>query len=379
MFLSVIIPYYDCSDYVYMCLKSIAEGIDKVQYLNINVEVLVIDDFNVGRSFIELQKAVYTIDNPHIKVIRAPENLGLSDARNLGVSHACGQYIFFLDADDYINSQSFVKIVETLKHVETDILFFDSHTFSNEHTWRQMGQFSFHPRSVQQITDTLVADYLQDSIFYAWRFMVKADIMRQQKFVSRLYMEDIATTPVVLAHCQTLWYEPISMVNYRIRPNSIMSTYNPKKFVDMVLAPTISTGKLKQTYQNSEVIKQKSKVMGYRFFYWAIQDARVLNKNIDKEFYLQIKNLYIEHFGQLDLHKELPLLKQIYTEKHEIIKWLLLYYNWFLFKNTVTPKGNFRFKAFRKRIYHTMILVWRILVPTIIIVFIILNIYQLLK
>lgn len=379
MFLSIIVPYYACGAYVYTCLKSISEGVNKANYLNLDIEILVIDDFNDEENTKLLEGALYAIDDAKIRVIRPSQNLGLCDARNLGVSEAKGEYIFFIDADDYINSDTFVNILHTLKSVKTDIIFFDSHTFKNEHTWNRMWQFSFHPRSIQQVNEENISRYMRDSTFYVWRFIVKHEIVSNIKFHTRLYMEDVATSPVILAKCKNLWYEPISVVNYRVRPNSIMTAWNPKKITDMVLAPALAYQHLDEQYVNVGAIKNERDIMGYRFFYWAIQDARVLNKNIDKEFYLQIKNLYIEHFGKLDIHKELPLLKQIYTEKHEIIKWLLLYYNWSLFKNMVTPKGNFRFKAFRKRIYHTMILVWRILVPTIIIVFIILNIYQLLK
>lgn len=376
MFLSIIAPYYDCGPYIYACLKSLQDCLNKIQHLDINVEVIVVDDFNHNDkgALSLLHGAVSAIDHIAFRVVRPEKNLGLAGARNFGKNLAKGKYLFFLDSDDYINPENLAEILHILRVVDTDIIYFDSHSFKNEHTWNDMHKFSFHPRSIQPVTEEVISEYLRDSTFYAWRFIVKAKIMNDIDFKS-MYMEDVATTPTILAACKDLWYEPISVVNYRIRPNSIMTSWNPKKITDMVSAPAITKTSLTDRFNDSTILYVENKIMGCRFFYWAIKDARTLNKNMDKDFYLNIKNLYIENFGTFNFRTDLPLLKQIY-ETHEIIKWLLMYYNWKLFICLVTPANNFKFKALRKKLWALFISFWKITLPILVILLLILNIYN---
>lgn len=379
MFLSIIAPYYDCGPYIYSCLKSIQDCLNKIKHLDIDVEVLVVDDFNHNDkgTLSLLHGAVAAIDNVSFRVIRPEKNLGLAGARNFGTGLAKGKYLFFLDSDDYINSENLAEVLQVLKAVETDIIYFDSHSFKNEHAWNNMHKFSFHPRSIQPVTEEVISEYLRDSTFYAWRFIVRADIMANIDFKS-MYMEDVATTPTILAACKNLWYEPISVVNYRIRPNSIMTSWNPKKITDMVSAPAITKNSLTGKFDTSKVLRDENKIMGYRFFYWAIKDARAQNKEMNKDFYLQVKNLYINSFGTFDFKTDLPLLKQIY-ETHEVIKWLLLYYNWGLFIRLVTPAGNFKFKALRKKLWKSCKSFIKTAIPVLVVLLLILNVYQLFR
>lgn len=379
MFLSIIAPYYECGPYIYTCLKSIDSCIDKLKHTSIDIEVLVVDDFNHDENgaLSLLNGAIYALNNTGcFRVIRPEKNLGLAEARNFGISEAKGEYLFFLDSDDYINSKNLAEVLTILNSIRTDIIYFDSHSFKNEHTWNQMWQYSFHPRSIQPVDDNIVATYLHDTTFYAWRFIVKSEIMQKVKFKS-MYMEDVATTPTILAACKNLWYEPISVVNYRIRPNSIMTAWNPKKITDMLLAPSITQSNLSPIAENSPSLKNESKILGYRFFFWAIKDARAQNPEMDKDFYLKIKNLYIENFGELNLKEDLPLLRKLY-KPDELAKWLLLYNSWFLFSKSVTKGGNFKYKALRKKIWGKITSFTKAVMPIAIILLIAFNIYHVL-
>lgn len=380
MFLSIIAPYYDCGPYIYACLKSIDDCIKKLKYTGIEIEVIVVDDFNHNENgaLSLLKGAVASISNHAcFKIVRPEKNLGLAGARNFGARLAKGKYLFFLDSDDYVNSENLAEIITILKNVQTDIIYFDSHSFKDEHSWSHMRQFSFHPRSIQPAGADAVATYLHDTTFYAWRFIVKNKIMQKIDFKS-MYMEDVATTPTILAACKNLWYEPLSVVNYRIRPNSIMTTWNPKKITDMLVAPSITQSNLSEFAPDDSSIKDESKILGYRFFYWAIKDARTLNPTMDKDFYLKIKNLYLENFGRLNLRSDLPLLKKIYRPD-ELAKWLLLYYSWPLFSKSVTKGGNFKYKALRKKLWKNFSRFMRAAVPVLVILLIAFNIYHLAK
>ena len=378
MFLTIVAPYYNCSAYIYPCLKTIDDTLSGLDLEKIPVEIIVVDDFNVDTEVRALNDVISILRNYEcFRVLRPTQNLGLSDARNFGVQHAKGEYIFFLDSDDYINKNNLIEIIETLFSVRTDMIYFGSHTFSNEHDWREMRKFSFQPRCIVQVDDSVVAQYLEDCTFYAWRFFVQRSILQDVRFHSRMLMEDVATSPLILSHSQTIWYVPLSVVNYRIRPNSIMSAWNPQKYIDMVRSPSLLNDDLALRYAGSPAIAHQSKVLGYKFFYWSISDARKANKDkVDIQYYNQIKDLYDRNFGRFDIAKDFFLLKNTFDFKGAL-KWILLYRSYYLYHRTITPSGHLKYRALRRKTLNYTKLVVKAVFCLIIILLFFMNVYQL--
>ena len=93
-FLSVVIPVYNVRDYLVRCIDSVIAECDNITY-----EVLLVDDGSTdgsGRLCDEIAERL-----SHVMVLHKP-NGGLSDARNYGVAHAVGEYVFYLDSDAYL-------------------------------------------------------------------------------------------------------------------------------------------------------------------------------------------------------------------------------------------------------------------------------------
>lgn len=107
MFLSVIIPVYKVEDYLSYCIESVIG-----QKLK-NIEIILVDDGSPDSCPIICD--MYLEKYPFIKVIHK-QNGGLSSARNAGINIAMGEYIMFLDSDDWWNSEINMKnILETVK------------------------------------------------------------------------------------------------------------------------------------------------------------------------------------------------------------------------------------------------------------------------
>lgn len=378
MFLSIVVPYYKCGSYVYACLKSLDNFISSVNLNSELIEILIVDDFNEKIEVEILNDVIFYLDNPkNFKIIRPKNNLGLSDARNFGVDHAKGSYIFFLDSDDYVNYHNLKDIINILKAVKTDIIYFGSHTFKDEHSWSEMTRFSFHQRCVIKVTEDIVAQYIEDCTFYAWRFIVKKEIVEKVRFHSRLYMEDVATTPLILANSACIWYEPISIVNYRIRPNSIMSTWNSKKYLDMIVSPGILKIGLQELYGNYYNIDYQIKLLGYKFFYWAISDARRQDKDkVDFDYYSEIKNTYINNFSKFSLRNDFNHLKKVFGDKVRF-KWIFIYYFFNIYKVIFTAGGNLKYKALRRKIFNLIAKIIKLLIISLILLFLIFDFYKL--
>ena len=106
MKLSIIIPAYNTEKYIKQCIDSV------INIRNIENEIIVINDGSTDRTKDILKE--YTENNDRIKVI-TQENQGASAARNTGIKASTGDYIYFLDSDDWIDRVSFEKIIRQLE------------------------------------------------------------------------------------------------------------------------------------------------------------------------------------------------------------------------------------------------------------------------
>ncbi len=111
-FFSVIIPVYNVKDYLERCLDSVlAQGFD-------SYEILVVDDGSTDESG-KICDAY--AEKTGMTVFHKP-NGGLSDARNYGLERACGEYVLFLDSDDFIETDAFTRLFEELQMRQVDML-----------------------------------------------------------------------------------------------------------------------------------------------------------------------------------------------------------------------------------------------------------------
>jgi glycosyltransferase involved in cell wall biosynthesis len=109
---SVVIPSYNAMAYLPKTLESV------LQQTFTDFEVLIIND---GSSDSIVQWAT-SITDPRVKLISQP-NQGVSVARNTGIAHAQGEYIAFLDADDFWDSTKLAKQVQCLDNTETGLVY----------------------------------------------------------------------------------------------------------------------------------------------------------------------------------------------------------------------------------------------------------------
>lgn len=110
--ISIIVPVYNAEDYLKKCVDSLISQTYK------NLEIILIDDGSTDNS-LELCEKYKKIDN-RVKVIHK-ENGGPSETRNLGIKNASGDYITFVDADDYISANMYKNLINSMKKFNSDI------------------------------------------------------------------------------------------------------------------------------------------------------------------------------------------------------------------------------------------------------------------
>ena len=115
MNISVIVPVYNCEDYVGISIESVL----KQTYQN--WELILINDGSTDSSLSICQ--VYAQRDQRIKIIQS-ENLGPANARNLGLENAAGEYCLFMDSDDYLEPDALDILQKNVQTYEPEIIFY---------------------------------------------------------------------------------------------------------------------------------------------------------------------------------------------------------------------------------------------------------------
>ena len=103
--ISVIVPIYNREKYLRTCLDSIVNQSYK------NLEIILVDDGSTDDSVTICEE--YATDDLRIKIIRQ-ENQGVAAARNAGLRQAAGQYVGFVDSDDWLDKRAYEILVKNL-------------------------------------------------------------------------------------------------------------------------------------------------------------------------------------------------------------------------------------------------------------------------
>ena len=124
--ISVIIPVYNVEKYLDKCVSSVIE-----QDMP-DLEIIICDDASNDGSLNIIEN--YKKKDSRIKLIAHKENQGLSVSRNDGMEIASGEYIFFLDSDDYIKQNVLTTLYQKIKNVDADVLYFgyEEHGVGNQ-------------------------------------------------------------------------------------------------------------------------------------------------------------------------------------------------------------------------------------------------------
>ncbi len=215
---SVIVPIYLVEPYLAKCIDSV------LGQTYGDLEVLLIDDGspdNCGRICDEYAKT-----DPRIHVFHT-ENHGLSAARNVGLDHAKGEYIAFVDSDDWIEPE----MIETLyrKAVETGVDVVACGVYSEYPAGTIRKQFRFQGGDALH---GLIEGDVGESV---WNKLWKAQCFSQIRFPEGMYFEDLATIFKIFAQVSAVTV-PGCFYHYRYRKNSISRKGSAKAIIDSWIA-----------------------------------------------------------------------------------------------------------------------------------------------
>lgn len=234
--ISVVVPVYNVEKYLSRCIESI---INQTYW---DFEILLIDDGSTDSSA-EICK-MYLAKDKRIKYIRKI-NGGLSDARNVGLVLSEGEYITFIDSDDFIHDSYLEYLYTVLVEHNADIVCCNHIETSMDEIVLEEKEENIICMSGHEACARVVSD-LAPMLTSAWGSLYKKSCIENIRFPFRRLHEDVATTYKYYLNSQKVIYSDRRLYAYYQRPDSIMHEVNLKKIEDELWAMSERAGCLER-------------------------------------------------------------------------------------------------------------------------------------
>ena len=230
MKLSIIVPIYNVATYLRKCVDSLlAQDIS-------DYEIILVDDGSTDDSGViadEILKAIRLsplASRLDMRVIHQ-ENAGLSVARNSGIMVAQGDYILFVDSDDYLQPNVLGKLLAQIECDNLDVLRFRYQNVneSGEAFAPYKDKTNYNDYSAVPTDGLTFLNERMGTQCYVVQFLVKSEIVRQELFTQGMYFEDTDWTPRMLLRANSVASTDLVVYNYLWREGSITLNKNKDK------------------------------------------------------------------------------------------------------------------------------------------------------
>ena len=223
--ITVIVPVYNVESYLRKCLDSIIAQTYK------NIEIVVVNDGSTDASA-EICKEFVEIDHRIIYIEQ--ENSGLSAARNTGLENMSGDYVTFVDSDDWIELDYVETLYKKITQYQADIAVGNYYSFNESE-----GMFYFHilgDSYYEKVYDNIsIFENLYESqemknfaLISAWGKLYKAGLFEQLRFDIGKLGEDGYLNQKIYLLAEKIVYIHKGIYSYRIRNNSLSRTWTEK-------------------------------------------------------------------------------------------------------------------------------------------------------
>lgn len=219
--ISVIIPIYNVEKYVERCLKSVMEQ----DITGMRVECIIVDDCGTDGSMDIVNRVVDSYQgNMEIRILKHPENCGLSAARNTGLDAATAEYVLFIDSDDYFVPDSLQYLVQSLKqYPEADIVTANvKMTKTGEMLLRHLKE----PLWMDDTTQIMTLILRHRINLYAWNKLIRRSIITDNslRFFEDVIYEDQPWSYQLFLLTRNILLLPRLTYVYEYNPTSIVNT-----------------------------------------------------------------------------------------------------------------------------------------------------------
>lgn len=305
---SVIVPIYNVEKYLSECVDSI------LSQTFADFEIILVDDGSPDKSGEICDE--YALKNSKIKVIHK-DNGGLSDARNAGINAAEGEYLIFIDSDDFYDDNEFLeKLDKIIAENHADVAVYSmKHFYNNDSNYVSSRVIFTDPKwnSLDSYEQT-ITELLKENKFVisACSNAVKREIIleRQLFFKKDIVSEDIEWAMRLYSKEMNLAFLKEQPYIYRAgREGSITSSMKEKNFIDLFGIIAQYAEKFSQSKSNTE--KLLLNYIAYQYVILCGLIVRAKDRKFKKEF---IKNLIkYKWLMEYDLCPKVKKAKKVYS------------------------------------------------------------------
>ena len=222
MVLSIVVPVYNVEKYLAECLDSLlCQNVEKNEY-----EIICIDDKSTDNSTEIIERYIKT--NGNIKLIRLPENKGVSAARNAGIYDAKGDYVWFVDSDDFIAPNCLKDIFFSIKSDNADTLFVKPISFKDG-----------IDTSIYKGNDVKEDETTEKYSEWLWTRIIKRKLLTEHNvyFDEGVYLsEDNLFCSVLNKYVLSTCNYDKACYFYRIRENSLSTSAGKEKLNRLIIS-----------------------------------------------------------------------------------------------------------------------------------------------
>lgn len=307
MVVSIIIPVYNAEKYLRTCIDSLLQQTYK------DLEVILIDDESKDTSGDICDE--YASKDPRVKVYHQ-KNSGTSAARNTGINMASGDYVTFIDNDDYWSSKDCLQeIVLQLKESNADVLMFSTIDY-----WQDSNKYIYPSKTCSRDAvhhkkpSVAVKSIMEKGLLYraVWSKIVKRNLIVEHNlyFTPGIRNEDTEWTAKMLLVAETYdWYEKAFYIYRKGHTGAQTSKPNTYENVSDLKNICIQYITLAQQLKDSEFKNVYLSYLAYPYSVWIAQAEFIKNNTIEADKAEMKKYSYVLKY---DIDPGVKLVSKLY-------------------------------------------------------------------
>lgn len=292
---SVIIPVYNVQEYLKRCLNSV------INQSYSNIEIIIVNDGSTDNSN-EICKNFESKDK-RIKLINK-ENEGLSLARKTGFNNAKGEYILFIDSDDFINEEYLENMMKQIKDCDVILanVIYSYDDYKRELVSNLDEKNSYSSKAI--IKKMILNKEIKD---FTWGNLYKKELIKEEYFTASRVFEDIEFTHRVILNSNKIGYSKKSIYNYVQRQNSLLASGFNESKLHLFKATEFMINNINKKYPDLRC------ELEYRYITSLLMIIiPILRENLDKDY--KYKECYAECSSIL---KSLNVKNRFLSKKHK--------------------------------------------------------------
>lgn len=305
--ISIIVPVYKVEKYIEKCIQTIRKQTFK------NLEIILVDDGSPDQCP-EICD-YYAKKDSRIKVIHK-KNGGLSEARNSGLEVMTGEYVAFIDSDDYISSNYIFDLYKTIREEKADIVSCNYYQLDeSHHKLKYRKKITNSPQkkfnNIDAIKDILLTNSINDVI--TCNKLYKSDLFLKYNIrfpVGKIH-EDNFTTYKLFYQAKKIVYIEKPLYYYRRRNDSITANYFSLKRLDMLEAAT-ETKEFIKNYMPNLLSYAEANYMVSEIIILNLLVSDKKNKSENIKIWKSIKNDLLSNSANYFFNKHVRLKQKIY-------------------------------------------------------------------